>query len=29
VTGSIYLLGEVMERLHFAVLPNQGMLQDG
>ncbi|MEZ5276251.1 MAG: folylpolyglutamate synthase/dihydrofolate synthase family protein [Opitutaceae bacterium] len=29
VTGSIYLLGEVMERLHFAESPNQGMLQDG
>ena len=29
VTGSIYLLGEVMEKIEYAESPNQGMLQDG
>lgn len=28
VTGSIYLLGEVIERMHYAESLNQGMLQD-
>jgi len=28
VTGSIYLLGEVIEKIEYAESPNQGMLQD-